>query len=64
MESFAITLKKTLIDEHKTLTDIARSLKTQPQNLSNKLRRGTITYEDALKIAKLLGYEIKWHKIV
>lgn len=62
MEKFINTLKKTLIDENKSLSELARELNTQPQNLSNKLRRGSITYDDAQEIASLLGYEIKWLK--
>lgn len=62
MEKFVNTLKKTLIDENKTLADLAKELNTQPQNLSNKLRRGSITYDYAQEIADHLGYDIKWNK--
>ena len=62
MEKFINTLKKTLIDENKTLADLAKELDTQPQNLSNKLRRGSITYDYAQEIADKLGYDVKWYK--
>lgn len=32
------------------------------QNLSNKLSRGSLRYDEAERIAKALGYEIKWEK--
>ena len=32
------------------------------QNLSNKLTRGTLRYGEALEIAEIIGYEIKWNK--
>ena len=62
MEKFANVLKKILIDENHTLSWLASELNTKPQNLSNKLRRGTITYNDVLLIAEILGYSIKWNK--
>ena len=33
-----------------------------PDSLSQKLRRGSLTYNDALMIAELLGYEISFNK--
>lgn len=35
---------------------------TTPQNISNKLTRGTIKYSECLEIARIIGYEIKWEK--
>ena len=32
------------------------------QNISMKLSRGTITYEEMTRFAEILGYEIKWEK--
>lgn len=31
-----------------------------PTNLSNKLKRGTISYNEVLVIAEILGYEIQF----
>ena len=62
MEIFKTKFKKILIDENKTLTEIANKLDTKSQNLSNKLRRGSITYDDAQIIADILGYDIEWVK--
>lgn len=33
------------------------------QNLSNKLARGKLKYEDCIKIAGIIGYEIVWKKV-
>lgn len=35
---------------------------TTPQNLSNKLSRGTIKYIEVIEIANIIGYDIKWIK--
>ncbi|HCC07266.1 MAG TPA: phosphoribosylglycinamide formyltransferase [Clostridiales bacterium] len=34
--------------------------KTSLQNLSNKLRRGSLRYDEILEIAEACGYEIAW----
>ena len=31
-------------------------------NFSNKLARGSLRYEEAVQLAKVLGYEIVWKK--
>lgn len=36
--------------------------KTTPQNISNKLTRGTIKYSEVKEIASIIGFEIKWNK--
>jgi hypothetical protein len=33
------------------------------QNLSNKLARNSLRYNEAMEIADVMGYEIKWVKI-
>jgi len=33
------------------------------QNLSHRLSRGTLYYNEVLKIAQLLGYKIKFEKV-
>ncbi len=53
-----------------TIADIVKEInknrdeenQTTPQNLSNKLSRGTIKYSEVLEIAKIIGYDIKWVK--
>lgn len=31
-----------------------------PQNISNKLQRGSIKYAEVIEIAEVLGYKITW----
>ncbi len=53
-----------------TIADIVKELnknrdeesQTTPQNLSNKLSRGTIKYSEVHEIAEIIGYDIKWIK--
>ena len=34
-----------------------------PSNFSRKLNEGTLRYEEALELARALGYEIRWEKV-
>ena len=51
-----------------TLTDIVIEFNkrrpdykpTTPQNISNKLVRGTIKYSELVEIADIIGYKIEW----
>lgn len=51
-----------------TLSDIVKELnrrrgeaeQTTPQNISNKLTRGTIKYSECKEIADIIGYAIAW----
>lgn len=51
-----------------TIVDIVKALNekygtnTTPQNLSNKLSRGTIKYSEAKQIAEVIGCKIEWMK--
>lgn len=38
------------------------SEKTTPQNISNKLTRGTIKYSEVKEIAEIIGFKIVWNK--
>lgn len=40
----------------------ADSEKTTPQNISNKLTRGTIKYSEVKEIAEIIGLSIVWIK--
>ena len=59
-------LKKILIDVNVNLTELAQALGkrlSKPysmQNLSNKLRKETITHREMLIIADILGYDLKF----
>ena len=69
MELFAREQVKVLLaQEVITLKDLANALskelgkKYTPDNLSQKLRKGTIPYNEMVVIAKILGYKIKFEK--
>lgn len=61
-------IKSYIVSTGWTITDIVKELnkskdinnQTTPQNLSNKLSRGTIKYIEILEIANIIGYDIKW----
>jgi len=51
----------TLTDAIKIKNDKYKSSDTL-QNVSNKIRGGTLKYDDAEKIADCIGYNIVWQK--
>lgn len=61
-------VKAHLAQAGRTLTSVVNEMnkqrdgknQTTVQNISNKLRRGTIKYSEILEIAAIIGYEIKW----
>lgn len=59
-------LKKVLLDVNVSLTELAENLSKRlnkpysMQNLSNKLRKETITHREMLLIADILGYDLKF----
>lgn len=36
---------------------------TTPQNISNKLTRGTIKYSEVKEIAEIIGFKVVWEKM-
>ncbi|MEG1880724.1 MAG: LLM class flavin-dependent oxidoreductase [Oscillospiraceae bacterium] len=40
----------------------SESEKTTPQNISNKLTRGTIKYSEVKEIAEIIGFSLLWQK--
>lgn len=52
-------IKKILIDKNLSIKDLAEKLGIKPQVLSNKLYRNTFTYDEYIKIANILGCEVK-----
>ncbi len=62
-------IKTLLAQENMKLKDLAQLLSEKmekqwtPNSLSQKLRRGTLTYNETLLIAEILGYYIKFEKI-
>lgn len=69
MELFAREqIKVLLAQEIMTLKDLAKALskelgkKYTADNLSHKLRSGSVRYNEMMIISKILGYEIKFIK--
>lgn len=50
-------LKVALARANMSMSELARRLETSPQNLSTKVKRNTLTDEDMMKIADVLGCE-------
>lgn len=61
-------IKTLLVQENIKLKELATMItektgkKCAPDSLSHKLRRGSLTYNETLLIAELLGYEITFIK--
>ena len=61
-------VKVLLAQENKTLKDLSKLLSEKtgktysPDGLSQKLRRGSFSYNEVLIVAKLLGYKIQFIK--
>ncbi|MEW9093717.1 MAG: DUF6471 domain-containing protein [Clostridiaceae bacterium] len=61
-------IKSYIVASGWTITDIVKTMNekygvnTTPQNLSNKLSRGTIKYDEVKQIAEIIGYDINWTK--
>lgn len=59
-------VKIALLKKKWTITELIQRLNERfnrrdtVQNLSNKLKRGTLRYSEALEIAAVLGYKIEW----
>lgn len=67
------TIKIMLAKSNVTLTEVVNRLNLKNknnedykpdtiQNLSKKINKGTLRYEEAEEIAEILGYKIKWTK--
>ena len=50
-------LKVALARANMSMSELARQLGTTPQNLSIKVKRNTLTDEDMMRIAGILGCE-------
>lgn len=51
-------IKIMLVQEDKTLSQLAETLNTSQQNLSAKLKRNNFSINEMLDIANALGYEL------
>lgn len=59
---FEFILKGKLAENGLNVRKLAEQLNTSPENLHQKLKRGSISYDYAQEIADLLGYDIEWVK--
>ena len=61
-------IKARIVQEGKTMSEIVRKLSAvygwsaSVPNLSDKLKRGTLHYSEAIELADVLGYDIIWRK--
>lgn len=59
---FEYIFKGKLAENGLSMRKFAETLNVSPENLSQKVKRGSITYDYAQEIAELLGYKIEWVK--
>ena len=59
---FEYILKGKLAENGISLRKFAEQMNTSPENLHQKIKRGSITYDYAQEIADILGYDIEWVK--
>lgn len=59
---FEFILKGKLAENGLNMRKLAFMLNMSPENLHQKVKRGSISYDNAQKIAELLGYKIEWIK--
>ena len=59
---FEFILKGKLAENGLSVRKLSEMLKTSPENIHQKLKRGSISYDYAQEIADLLGYDIEWKK--
>lgn len=56
-------IKAHIVQEGTTMSEVVRTLAVASvPNLSDKLKRGTLRYSEAIELADVLGYDIVWKK--
>lgn len=60
-------IKAKIVESGYTMTEVVEELNKRGkegsiQNLSQKLSRGSLRYDEAVEIADVIGYEIVWKK--
>ncbi len=61
-------IKARIVQEGTTMSEVVRKLSAvhgwsaSVPNLSDKLKRGTLRYSEAIELADVLGYDIIWRK--
>lgn len=66
-KEFELELKSTLAGSGHTLTSLVKQLKEQGisttvQNVSNKIKRGSLNYLEVNDMLNAIGYDIEWVK--
>ena len=62
-------IKTLLLKENMTLVALSKKLSAHrgdvvtADSISQRLRKGTMQYEDAMEIINLLGYKVKFEKL-
>lgn len=59
---FEFLLKGKLAENGLSMTKFAELIGTSPQNLTQRIKRGAISYDEAVEYAEKLGYKIEWIK--
>ena len=60
---FEFILKGKLAENGLSMRKLAAMLNTSPENLHQKVKRGSLSYDEAQEIAELIGYTIEWKKL-
>lgn len=55
-------LKSKLAEQGLNITKLAEHFDVTPQNISQRVKKGTFGYLEICEIADWLGYTIKWEK--
>ena len=55
-------LKGKLAENGLSMAKFAEMIDTSPQNLTQRLKRGSITCDEERKFAEILGYSVEWKK--
>lgn len=60
--NFELFFKGKLAENGLSMAKFAEMIDTSPQNLTQRLKRGSITCDEAKDFAEKLGYNIEWKK--
>lgn len=52
-------IKQLLLERNMSVKDLAEKMDIIPQSMSNKIYRDTFSYEEVVKIANILGCDVK-----
>ena len=69
MNPVALEIKAMILKSGYTQSEIVDMMSTDfgwsgsPSNFFRKLNEGTLRYDEAMELAKALGYEIRWEKV-